>query len=1000
MCSRIRAGIGLILSLTAAFSQTTVPISGPSGEQLDVRGINKAGDVVGVVCCISGERGFVRYADGAFRFLDFPGAAITLALGMSESGDIVGAYGANIDQLHGFLRDSSGNFTSIDHPGAVTTIAYGINKQRQIVGSFSTSTKGPTAFVRAADGTFADIPSTVFPTNLTGAYAVNDLGQIIGRRYFYGSDSVRGANFLRQPDGTITEFEPFYSHATYPRYWGLNNKGVLVGTNYQSGVLMRWGEQPVTFTIPDHDPPMAINDAGQLGGRGYIVNPCSAPVSPMARSHGGGAEAGALDVQPSGFCPWYAEASAPWITFTASVGAGSGKVHYSLSANAGAQRTGTITVAGTAVTITQAGSGCTYSSAPSSVVVAASGGGGAIGITTQDSCLWQASTTSPWVIFSASGTGSGSANYTVQANTTAASRTAVLNIGGQSVNLQQTACAYTLGVPQTVPAGGGTQTIPVGTTCSYWLAWASVPWVTINWPGNGTGPGSFSFSVGVNPGVTSRTATITVGTQSISIVQAPSGTCLYQLNPTSLSLAASASASGVSLVTGDGCPWTATTDSDWIRIEGSTSGAGSGTINVTVVTNTTSASRTGALRVGSAALTITQAAALVPAGLRFVPLPPCRVMETRGQYNFEGRTGSFGPPALNAGEYRTLDLPASNVCSIPSTARAYVLNVTLIPVAGVNYATVSPAGETRPNVWTIRSPDGQVVANSTIVGAGSNGRIAVYTSDASDVVLDISGYFVDSNASNGLAFYPMTPCRVGDTRSQYRPTPGPFGPPALAARETRKFRIPATPYCQVPQAAAYSMTLTVLPGGPLAYLTAWPDGNPQPNVSNLNALGGRVLANNVIVPAGPDGTIDVFASDTTDLVLDINGYFAPDDGRSGLFYFPVTQCRVSDSTSGAGAFPDDTARTIHMLTAACPYLPAGAQAYAINVTALPNSNAMPFLSVYPTGQPRPNASILNSFQGQIVTNSAIVPAGTNGAIDVYVYRRTDVVVEISGYFGR
>ena len=122
---------------------------------------------------------------------------------------------------------------------------------------------------------------------------------------------------------------------------------------------------------------------------------------------------------------------------------------------------------------------------------------------------------------------------------------------------------------------------------------------------------------------------------------------------------------------------------------------------------------------------------------------------------------------------------------------------------------------------------------------------------------------------------------------------------------------------------------------------------------------------------------------------------------NGLFYFPITQCRASDSTTAGGAYPDDTARTIAVPAAAqCSGIPAGAKAYALNVTALPSGSPMPYLAAYPTGQARPIASILNAFEGQIVSNSTIVPAGVNGAIDVYAYRRTDVVVEISGYFGR
>lgn len=43
---------------------------------------------------------------------------------------------------------------------------------------------------------------------------------------------------------------------------------------------------------------------------------------------------------------------------------------------------------------------------------------------------------------------------------------------------------------------------------------------------------------------------------------------------------------------------------------------------------------------------------------------------------------------------------------------------------------------------------------------------------------------------------------------------------------------------------------------------------------------------------------------------------------------------------------------------------------------------------------------MNAFEGQIVTNSAIIPAGTGGGVNIYAFRRTNLAVEISGYFGR
>ncbi len=117
----------------------------------------------------------------------------------------------------------------------------------------------------------------------------------------------------------------------------------------------------------------------------------------------------------------------------------------------------------------------------------------------------------------------------------------------------------------------------------------------------------------------------------------------------------------------------------------------------------------------------------------------------------------------------------------------------------------------------------------------------------------------------------ITPCRLVDTRLLN----GPFGGPIMGTGETRTFVIPASP-CGVPSgAAAYSLNVTVAPQGPLGFLTAWPAGASQPGVSTLNDQMGVVLANAAIVPAGVDGAISVYVTNTTHLVIDINGYYMP-----------------------------------------------------------------------------------------------------------------------------
>jgi hypothetical protein len=128
-----------------------------------------------------------------------------------------------------------------------------------------------------------------------------------------------------------------------------------------------------------------------------------------------------------------------------------------------------------------------------------------------------------------------------------------------------------------------------------------------------------------------------------------------------------------------------------------------------------------------------------------------------------------------------------------------------------------------------------------------------------------------AGATAPLAFVAITPCRVVDTRNGSGFT-GAFGAPALAANVVRTIPIP-TSACAVPASAAYSLNFTVVPPGPLGFLSAFPD--TFQNTSVLNSLTGTIVANGAVIPAAADGSIKVLASNPTDLVIDINGYYVP-----------------------------------------------------------------------------------------------------------------------------
>ena len=145
----------------------------------------------------------------------------------------------------------------------------------------------------------------------------------------------------------------------------------------------------------------------------------------------------------------------------------------------------------------------------------------------------------------------------------------------------------------------------------------------------------------------------------------------------------------------------------------------------------------------------------------------------------------------------------------------------------------------------------------------------------------------------------------------------------------------------------------------------------------MNSYDGTVLANAAIVPAGTNGALSFYASNTTDVVVDINGYFAP-PGTGGLNFYTVTPCRIVDTRNAAGTFGGPvlnggTTRTFPLSAGSCG-LPYNTAAYSLNMTVVP-AGWLGYLATWPAGGSQPVVSTLNAFKGQIVANAAIVPAG-------------------------
>ncbi|HEV2960625.1 MAG TPA: hypothetical protein VG649_02290 [Candidatus Angelobacter sp.] len=135
-------------------------------------------------------------------------------------------------------------------------------------------------------------------------------------------------------------------------------------------------------------------------------------------------------------------------------------------------------------------------------------------------------------------------------------------------------------------------------------------------------------------------------------------------------------------------------------------------------------------------------------------------------------------------------------------------------------------------------------------------------------------------------------------------------------------------------------------------------------------------------------------SNNSDLVIDINGYFAP-PGQGGLSLFPATPCRALDSRNPAGTPPFTGQLDINIGASGCG-VPASAQAFVLNATVVP-PGSLDFLTLWPQGATQPLVSTLNAGDGAITSNLAIVPT-TNGSVSAFVPQASHLVLDISGFF--
>lgn len=241
---------------------------------------------------------------------------------------------------------------------------------------------------------------------------------------------------------------------------------------------------------------------------------------------------------------------------------------------------------------------------------------------------------------------------------------------------------------------------------------------------------------------------------------------------------------------------------------------------------------------------------------RYTPIVPTRFLDTRAS-------------GVQLGPGASLVLQVAGRGGIPeSGAMAAVLNVTATGATAPSFLTVYPSGGERPLASTLNFDAGDTVSNRAMVMLGVGGGVTLYNLAGSvDIVVDVAGWYNDASlATPAGAYSALPPTRILDTRD------GPLGPlPGGSAMEVRITGRAGMPPIGV-RAVILNATV-VAPAGP-GFLTIFPSSADVPVVSDVNYANDETRSNLTVVQVGADGKVGVYVSTTTDVVLDVAGWFS------------------------------------------------------------------------------------------------------------------------------
>ena len=317
----------------------------------------------------------------------------------------------------------------------------------------------------------------------------------------------------------------------------------------------------------------------------------------------------------------------------------------------------------------------------------------------------------------------------------------------------------------------------------------------------------------------------------------------------------------------------------------------------------------------------------------------------------------------------------------------------------------SPDGSLRGITWDGLSDAGKSVQAGrytyTLSAPAADRSGAVTTVDGSPMPFDMGELTITSANPAGMspgALLSVSPSRLLDTR-----TTG----PTLGAGQTRSLKVTGVGGVPSTGVSAVVLNVTVTDTTSGGYLTVSPTGTPRPVVSNLNWAAGATIPNAVTVKVGDGGSIDLYQSGpgSTNVIVDVAGYYIGGSVNAPGGFTSLTPARILDTRTGVGLpvgkLGSGQTKTLQV-TGAGGVPASNVSAVVLNVT-VTDTNAVGYLTAYPSDAQRPVASNLNWNAGATVANLVTVKlsSGTSpGRVSLFQSGTgsANVIADVAGYY--